>query len=84
MTATGIYPYDPSRIEVPVFVVYGDYDSVTDDAGATALLAKFANSPLKWRTRIDHGTHVMHLERNRHSLYQSVDAFIRAAEGQQR
>lgn len=84
VTATGIYPYDPSRIKAPVFVVYGDYDSVTDDAGASALLAKFGNSPLKWRTRIDHGTHVMHLERNRHSLYQSVDAFIRAAEGQQR
>jgi pimeloyl-ACP methyl ester carboxylesterase len=80
VAASGIYPYDPSRIKVPVFVVYGDYDSVTDDAGATALLAKFGNSPLKWRTRIDHGTHVMHLERNRHSLYRSVDAFIRTTE----
>ncbi|WP_426702630.1 alpha/beta hydrolase [Rhodanobacter sp. Col0626] len=84
VTATGVYPYDPADIKVPVFVVYGDYDTVTDDAGASALLAKFSNSPLKWRMRIDHGTHVMHLERNRHSLYQGVDAFIHATEGQQR
>jgi pimeloyl-ACP methyl ester carboxylesterase len=83
VTTTGVYPYDPASIKVPVFIVYGDYDRVTDDAGASALLAKFSNSPLKWRMRIDHGTHVMHLERNRHSLYQSVDAFILAAEAQQ-
>ena len=72
------YPYDPATITAPVFVVYGDYDTVTDDAGATALLAKFSASPLRWRMRIDRGTHVMHLERNRHSLYESVQAFIRA------
>lgn len=83
VTATGVYPYDPASIKVPVFVVYGDYDSVTDDGGAAALLAKFSSSPLRWRMRIDHGTHVMHLERNRHSLYQGVDAFILAAEAQQ-
>lgn len=79
VAADGNYPYDAASIQVPVFVVYGDYDTVTNDAGAAAFLAKFSASPLKWRMRIDHGTHVMHLERNRHSLYQSVDAFIRAA-----
>ena len=76
----GRYPYDPAAITAPVFVVYGDYDTVTDDAGATTLLAKFTASPLTWRMRIDHGSHVMHLERNRWSLYRSVDAFIHAAE----
>jgi hypothetical protein len=35
---------------------------------------------LKWRLRIDDGTHVMHLDRSRRSLYESVAAFIRAAE----
>ncbi|MFC5582959.1 alpha/beta hydrolase [Rhodanobacter terrae] len=84
VTATGAYPYDPASIKVPVFVVYGDYDRVTDDDGAATLLAKFSSSPLRWRMRIDHGTHVMHLERNRHSLYRGVDAFILAAEAQQR
>ena len=79
----GSYPYDPAAVRVPVFVVYGDYDTVTDDAGATAFLAKFSASPLTWRMRIDHGSHVMHLERNRHSLYRSVDAFIHAAQDMQ-
>lgn len=75
----GSYPYAASAVSVPVFVVYGDYDTVVNDAGAVAFLAKFTASPLKWRLRIDHGTHVMHLERNRHALYESVDAFIRTA-----
>lgn len=74
--AAGRYPYDPARVTIPVFVVYGDHDTVTDDAGATKFLAGFSASPLKWRLRIDHGTHVMHLERNRTSLYESVHAFI--------
>jgi hypothetical protein len=30
--------------------------------------------------QIDHGTHVMHLEKNRHSLYSSVQAFVLAVE----
>jgi pimeloyl-ACP methyl ester carboxylesterase len=79
----GSYPYDPATITVPVFVVYGDYDTVTDDAGATALLARFSASPLKWRMRIDHGSHVMHREHNRHSLYRSVNAFIHAVQDMQ-
>lgn len=76
----GHYPYDPAQVAAPVFVVYGDYDTETDDARSAAFLATFTGSPLKWRLRIDHGTHVMHLERNRHSLYASVYAFIQAAE----
>ncbi|HEY9132079.1 MAG TPA: alpha/beta fold hydrolase [Dyella sp.] len=76
----GQYPYAPDDIKVPVFVVYGNYDVVVDDEGATKFLARFTASPLKWQLRIDDGTHVMHLERQRHSLYESVAAFIRAAE----
>lgn len=77
----GVYPYAPDKITCPIFVVYGDYDTVVDDAGAAPFLAKFTASPLKWRLRIDHGTHVMHLERNRHALYESVDAFIGTVDG---
>jgi pimeloyl-ACP methyl ester carboxylesterase len=77
---TGKFPYSPKDITVPVFIVFGSYDSVVNDAGASALLAKFSASPLKWLLRIDDGTHVMHLERNRRSLYESVDGFIRATQ----
>ena len=76
----GRYPYDPARVDVPVFVVYADHDTVVDDATAAPFLARFTGSPLRWRLRIDHGTHVMHLEHARRSLYQSVGAFIHAAE----
>jgi pimeloyl-ACP methyl ester carboxylesterase len=76
----GRYPYAAGDVRVPVFVVYGDHDTVVDDASAAAFLARFDASPLRWRLRIDHGTHVMHLERARRSLYESVDAFIHAAE----
>lgn len=76
----GRYPYVAGNVRVPVFVVYGDYDTVVGDSGAAAFLAGFRASPLRWRLRIEHGTHVMHLERARRSLYESVDAFIRAAE----
>jgi pimeloyl-ACP methyl ester carboxylesterase len=79
----GVYPYDPAKVAAPVLVVYGDHDTVVDDARASTFLAGFTASPLKWRLRIDHGTHVMHLERNRRSLYWSVDAFINAAEAAQ-
>lgn len=76
----GRYPYRAVDVRVPVFVVYGDHDTVVDDAAAAPFLAGFSASPLRWRLRIDHGTHVMHLERARRSLYESVDAFIRVAE----
>jgi len=74
--ATDHYPYNPTDVRIPVFVVYGSYDNVINDAGAETFLSRFANSRLKWRLRIDHGTHVMHLEQNRQSLYRSVLAFI--------
>ena len=74
-------PYARSaQVHIPVFVVYGDYDNVVDDDGAALFLAKFAASPLKWRLRIDHGTHVVHLEKNRKSLYGSVAAFIQTVD----
>ncbi|MGH8084555.1 MAG: alpha/beta fold hydrolase [Lysobacter sp.] len=76
----GRFPYDPGAIRVPVFVVFGDYDTLVDHHGARRFLDRFSASPLKWRLRLDHGTHVMHLERNRHSLYRAVNAFIATVE----
>lgn len=78
----GDYPYDAGQVTVPVFAVYGDHDNIVDDTHAAAFLTRFSHSPLVWRLRIDHGSHVMHLERYRDSLYRSVEAFIEAAEAQ--
>lgn len=78
----GTYPYSPKQVTAPVFAVYASYDAEVNDAGAMAFLAEFTASRLKWRLRIDEGTHVMHLERNRRSLYESVLAFMSVAEAQ--
>jgi pimeloyl-ACP methyl ester carboxylesterase len=76
----GEYPYVAKDVQVPVFVVYGNYDSLVNTAQAAAFLARFSGSSMKWQLQIDDGTHVMHLERNRRSLYESVAAFIAAVE----
>jgi pimeloyl-ACP methyl ester carboxylesterase len=76
----GILPYDPTRVAVPLLAVYGDYDNVSTDPEVGAFLERFTSSPLRWRLAIAHGTHVMHLERNRRSLYAAVDAFIQTVE----
>lgn len=78
----GAYPYAPGQVTAPIFVVYGSYDTEANRpvSSSTAFLARFTSSPLKWQLCIDDGTHVMHLERNRMSLYESVLGFIRAAE----
>ncbi|MEO6922950.1 MAG: alpha/beta fold hydrolase [Bryocella sp.] len=78
----GIYPYAQDKVTCPVLVVHGDYDVVADAAGAAAFLAKFTASPLQWLLQIDHGSHVMHLEKNRHSLYASVYAFIQTVDAE--
>jgi pimeloyl-ACP methyl ester carboxylesterase len=75
----GEYPYSAEKITIPVLTVYGSYDTECDDTRAAAFMERITASPLKWRVRIDHGTHVLHLEKNRWSLYETVDAFMRAA-----
>lgn len=74
------FPYQALDVRIPLFVVYGSYDTIVNDAQAEAFLDRFTASPLRWRLRIDNGTHVMHLEENRQSLYASVLAFIAAVE----
>ena len=76
----GIYPYAAEEVTAPVFVVYGDYDVEANHPNVSTFLARFTSSRLKWRLCIHDGTHVMHLERNRVSLYESVLGFIRTTE----
>lgn len=76
----GVLPYTPSKVTAPILMVYGKHDVWSNLPYAGAFAAKFTSSPLKWQLCIDDGTHVMHLERNRMSLYESVLGFIGAAE----
>lgn len=79
----GVYPYSPSQVTAPILMVYGTHDVWANTPNAAAVLARFTSSPLKWQLRIDDGTHVMHLERNRMSLYEGVLGFVRATEALQ-
>ncbi|HZT03959.1 MAG TPA: alpha/beta hydrolase [Steroidobacteraceae bacterium] len=76
----GVYPYEASRVTAPLFIVFGSYDTEVNEQEAPAFLAKFTSSPLKWQLCIHDGSHVMHLERNRMSLYESVLGFIHTTE----
>jgi len=75
----GVYPYEASRVTAPLFIVFGSYDTEVNEKEAPGFLARFTSSPLRWQLCIHDGTHVMHLERNRMSLYESVLGFIQTS-----
>lgn len=77
---SGVLPYDPARIRTPLLVVYGRQDTIVNRDTAAPFIDAFANSRMKWHVQLDDGTHVMHLEKNRRSLYESVAAFIAAVD----
>jgi pimeloyl-ACP methyl ester carboxylesterase len=72
----GHYPYDPALIRAPVMVVFGAQDPVSNVESVDSFVARFSSASFTWLVRVDPGTHVLHLERNRTSLYGIVDAFI--------
>lgn len=73
----GKFPYAATDVKVPIFVVFGNYDVYVNDLDAAKFLEGFKSVPMKWQLRVDEGTHVMHLEKQRWSLYEGVAAFIR-------
>lgn len=68
--------YHPSLIKVPVMVVRGEWDSFPSDEDALNLMDSLTNSPKKKYVIIGRGTHVVHLEKSRHRLYDEVNSFI--------
>jgi alpha-beta hydrolase superfamily lysophospholipase len=77
----GIYPYVREHLHLPILLVHGNYDNQVDHNGAQTFLRGCRNAPLRWHLEIDGGTHVLHLEHNRHSLYAAVAAFIGTVSG---
>lgn len=73
---SGTLPFDPAHVRAPLMIVYGNHDTVVNRSNAGPFLDRFTRSPLKWQLQLNDGTHVMHLERNRRSLYAAVNAFI--------
>jgi len=66
---------DPSLIAAPTLVVHGEWDSLCTDADASRLLAGLGARD-KAGVRIEHATHLMHLESQRAVLYNRVNTFL--------
>ena len=67
--------YDPALIVAPTLVVRGEWDSLCTDADANRLLEGLGTHD-KTYTRIEHATHLMHLESQRAVLYNRVNTFL--------
>jgi alpha-beta hydrolase superfamily lysophospholipase len=70
--------YDPSLIRSPVLLVRGEWDSLCTDADASRLLDALGSRD-KTDTRIERGTHLLHMESQRTVLHNSVNAFLERA-----
>ncbi|MDR3469804.1 MAG: alpha/beta hydrolase [Xanthobacteraceae bacterium] len=71
----GRLAYDPARIQAPVAVIRGAWDSLCTDADAAWLHAALSSTTMRDVT-VPRGTHLMHLERGRHALYDAANAFL--------
>lgn len=74
--SAGDPPYDPDAIDVPTLVVRGSLDptSTREDAFRVYDRLSIPDDEAVY-TEIDGGTHFVHLERRRKTLYETVDTF---------
>ena len=68
--------YDPAKIQSPVLIIRGEWDTVTTDEDAQWLYQALRSAPIKRDIVISRGTHVMHLEESRFQLYHGVRTFL--------
>jgi pimeloyl-ACP methyl ester carboxylesterase len=68
--------YDPSRITVPTLVVIGEWDRDTPPYMAQALFPLLVNAPDRRLVMLPEATHTMMMEKNRHLLFRTVQAFL--------
>jgi alpha-beta hydrolase superfamily lysophospholipase len=66
---------DARALTQPLLLVRGEWDSVCDDADATAWLAG-VGCRFKQDIVIPAGTHLLHLESGRHALHAAVNRFL--------
>lgn len=71
--------YNPAKITAQVLIVRGEYDTYPSHQHAQQLFAALTQAKHKQYVEIEQGTHVLHLEKNRHALYRVVNDFLRQA-----
>jgi alpha-beta hydrolase superfamily lysophospholipase len=72
--ARGNPVYDPTDIDVPTLVARGSHDPTSVRADALAVFDAVSSDHVEY-VEIDGGTHFLHLEPKRHTLYESVNGF---------
>jgi pimeloyl-ACP methyl ester carboxylesterase len=72
----GSFPYDPARIEAPVAIIRGEWDSLIPDGDARWLFDALCAAPMKRDIKIGRATHLMHLEEMRYALHRESIAFL--------
>jgi pimeloyl-ACP methyl ester carboxylesterase len=74
--SAGQFPYDPSKIQAPTLVIYGEWDSIATDEGGKRLFDLLTGAKSKSRVVIGNATHVPQFESARFQLYSIVRAFL--------
>lgn len=73
-------PYwDPAKVRAPTLLVATEWDRDTPPAMAAAIFPLLTNSPGKRLVVLGEGTHTMLMERNRGTLFATVQAFLEEA-----
>jgi len=70
--------YDPSKITVPTLLVGAEWDADTPPYMRQELFTLLKNSPGKRYVELAEGTHTIMMERNRLTLFETVQAFLEA------
>jgi pimeloyl-ACP methyl ester carboxylesterase len=73
--------WDPSKVTAPTLLVVGEWDRDTPPAMAAALFPLLTNSPGKRLVMLGEGTHTLMMERNRGTLFATVQGFLEEASG---
>ncbi|MEZ5830760.1 MAG: hypothetical protein R3D05_06235 [Dongiaceae bacterium] len=77
---SGDLAYDPARVQAPVAILRGEWDSLIPDRDARWLFDAFTSSPFKRDIKIGRATHLMHLETMRYALYRESIAFLQGGD----
>lgn len=72
--------YSAADIKAPTLVIRGQWDSYPNDADGKKLYRELTVSEKKYVV-VERGTHVVHLEKQRHRAYEEVYRFLKEEDG---
>jgi pimeloyl-ACP methyl ester carboxylesterase len=76
----GALPYDPGMIHAPLCIIRGEWDSLCTDADAHRLWDSLTSAPIKRDIKLSRGTHLLHLEEERHALHHETITFLQSSD----